>query len=269
MSPDRALALPTALSAPPASHDLGAALALAARHPRLVAALLATAGSVLLACATTVVSLLELPAMVMTAPWVLSLSLVASALFVARQARKRRGTGGIDADTERGILEVAVARGGQVTTTALAHALSMPLGEADAALTALSRAGYLGVETHPASGVLVYVFPEIDAGLVPPEAFVRRDAPETRSPETALARSGTAMVLLRVSCKSRVTAALLAICGGSLGAHKFYLGQPLVGLVHFVMFWTLLPAIAGVFEGLGYLLMTDHAFDLKYNARLA
>ncbi len=269
MSPDRAILLPTALSAPPALHDLGAALALAARHPRLVAAFLATAGCVLLAGATTLVSLLGLPAMVLTAPWVLSLSLVASALFVARQARRRLGTGGIDADTERGILEVAVARGGQVTTTALAHALSMPLVVADAALMALSRAGYLGVETHPASGVLVYVFPEIDAGLVPPEAFVRSDAPEISSPETALARSGTAMGLVRVSCKSRSTAAFLAIYGGSLGVQKFYLGQPLAGLFHLVMFWTLLPAIAGIVEGLGFLLMTDHAFDLKHNARLS
>jgi hypothetical protein len=250
--------------------DLGEFLALAVRYPRIVAATMATAAGVLLASAATVVSLLGLPALVLAAPWALSLSLVATALFVARHARTRLGTGGVDADTERRILEVAVACRGRVTTTAVAHTLSMPLREADAALMALSRAGYLGIETHPASGALVYVFPEIDAGLVPSRVPAAGHPAAGCSPGTALVRSSLAeRGLVRVSCKRRDTAALLAILGGSLGAHKFYLGEPLAGLVRFALFWTLLPALVGLCEGLGYLFMSDQAFDIKHNARLA
>jgi TM2 domain-containing membrane protein YozV len=265
---------PAPVRAQPPSSDAGAALALAGRHPRLVAAALATAACVLIASASTVVSLLQLPALVLAAPWALSLSLVATALFVERHARKRVGTGGVEADVERRILDVAVAHRGRVTTTAVAHALSMPLGEADAALTALSRAGYLAIETHPASGVIVYVFPEIDAGLVPPRAPGPGEPIGGSPPEVTPVRPGAMPIgasvgLVRVSCKSRGTAALLAICGGAFGAHKFYLGEPLAGMVHLVMFWTFLPALAGFFEGLGYLFMSDHAFDLKHNTRLA
>ncbi len=255
------------------SSDSGAALALAVRHPRLVAAALATTACVLMASAATVVSLLQLPALVLAAPWALALSLVATALFVARHARRRVGTGGVEADVERRILDVAVAHRGRVTTTAVAHALSMPLGEADAALTALSRAGYLAIETHPASGVIVYVFPEIDAGLVPAKSPAPGEASDAGPPETTLVRPGVvppgaSVGLVRVSCRSRGTAALLAICGGAFGAHKFYLGEPVAGMVHLLMFWTFLPALAGFCEGLGYLFMSDHAFDLKHNTRL-
>ena len=268
---------PARLRAPSSSSEGGAVFALAARHPRLVAAALATTACVLIASAATVVSLLQLPALVLAAPWALSLSLVATALFVARHARRRVGTGGVAADVERRILEVAVEHRGRLTTTAVAHALSMPLGEADAALTALSRAGYLAIETHPASGVIVYVFPEIDAGLVPAKAPASSDtggASDASPPEVTLVRAGpmplgASVGLVRVSTKSRGTAALLAICGGAFGAHKFYLGEPIAGMVHLVMFWTFLPALAGFCEGLGYLFMSDHAFDLKHNTRLA
>jgi TM2 domain-containing membrane protein YozV len=74
--------------------------------------------------------------------------------------------------------------------------------------------------------------------------------------------------LVRVSNKSRSTAAVLAILFGGVGAQKFYLGQPIMGLLYLFMCWTFLPAIAGFFEGLGYLVTSEHAFDMKYNARL-
>ena len=166
---------------------------------------------------------------------------------------------------------MAVACGGRVTTTAVAYLLSIPLGEADRALTTLSRAGYLGVEAHASSGALVYVFPEIEAGLVPATAAasggLRAPAVAPLAPDSP--RRDAVVGLVRVSHKSKVTAALLAICGGVFGAHKFYLGQPIAGLIHMALFWTFLPAIAALFEGLGYLLMSDHAFDVKHNARLA
>lgn len=255
------------------SRDVEAALAFVRRFPHLVAAGFATSGCVLFAAATTFVGLLHLPALLLAVPWALSLSSFAMAFCVARYARRRAGTGGMDVEIERRILEVAIAHGGRLTTTAVAHELSIPLREADAALTALAKASYLAIETHPASGALVYVFPEIDAGLVPAKtsaigddrmALVRHTAP----PPASAGQVGTPMSIVRVSSKSRVTTALLAICGGSFGAHKFYLGEPIAGITQFVLMWTLLPAIAGLYEGLRYLLMSDHAFDLKYNARV-
>jgi TM2 domain-containing membrane protein YozV len=255
------------------TRDLETGLALADRHPRFVATVLAAAGCVIIAGATSVVSVLALPALLLSAPWALSLSLIAAAVFVAHRAGKRRGTGGVDPDVEQQILDVAVAMGGRVTTTAVAHALCLPLVAADGALTELTRAGYLGVETHPASGVVVYVFPEVEAGLVPVRAWWPTGAVPSAPPAlSALAVQAAPAPLpcglVRVGNKTRQTAALLAICGGALGAHRFYLNQPLRGLLYLVAFWTLVPAIIGLLDGLRYLAMSDQAFDLKHNVRL-
>jgi TM2 domain-containing membrane protein YozV len=83
------------------------------------------------------------------------------------------------------------------------------------------------------------------------------------------ANAGYGGGLVRVSNKTKGTAAVLAIFLGGFGVHKFYLGQPIMGLLYLCFFWTFLPAIAGFFEGVGYLATSDHAFDMKYNARLA
>jgi TM2 domain-containing membrane protein YozV len=192
--------------------------------------------------------------------------------MLAHHARVRRGTGGLDPDMEQRILELAVRDSGRVTITAVAHELSVPLRTADAALTALTKAGYVAVETHPASGAVIYVFPEIDAGLVPmmtrAGSYVPRGDPLPILPAQHAAPTGTPFGLVRVSNKSKLTAALLAICGGAFGAHKFYLGHGLWGVLYLSTFWTFVPAIAGLFEGVRYLVMSDHAFDLKHNARL-
>jgi TM2 domain-containing membrane protein YozV len=75
--------------------------------------------------------------------------------------------------------------------------------------------------------------------------------------------------LVRVSTKNKGTAAVLAIFLGGFGVHKFYLGQPVMGLLYLCLFWTFLPAVVGFCEGIAYLASSDHAFDLKHNARLA
>jgi TM2 domain-containing membrane protein YozV len=82
------------------------------------------------------------------------------------------------------------------------------------------------------------------------------------------ANAGYGGGLVRVGNKSKGTAAILALFLGGLGAHKFYLGQTVMGVLYLLMCWTFLPAIAGFIEGIGYLLTSDHAFDMKYNARL-
>ncbi len=74
--------------------------------------------------------------------------------------------------------------------------------------------------------------------------------------------------IVRIANRNKQVAALLAIFLGAFGAHKFYLGQNAVGVLYLLFFWTGLPWLAGVLEGVGYLLTTDNGFDIKYNARL-
>lgn len=70
-----------------------------------------------------------------------------------------------------------------------------------------------------------------------------------------------------VPIKSKVAAGLLAIFLGGIGAHKFYLGKPLMGLLYLLFFWTGIPAIVGFIEGIIYLTKSDADFAAKYGAR--
>lgn len=67
-----------------------------------------------------------------------------------------------------------------------------------------------------------------------------------------------------IGSKSKITAALLAILLGTVGAHRFYLGQNGVGILYLLCFWTGIPTIAGFIEGIIYLGMNDAAFAAKY-----
>jgi TM2 domain-containing membrane protein YozV len=65
--------------------------------------------------------------------------------------------------------------------------------------------------------------------------------------------------------KSKSSAGILALLLGGIGVHKFYLGQPGLGILYLVFFWTLIPAIVAFVEGIIYLTMSDADFDAKYN----
>jgi len=65
--------------------------------------------------------------------------------------------------------------------------------------------------------------------------------------------------------KSRIAAALLAFFLGGFGAHKFYLGQVGLGILYVIFCWTFVPAIVAFIEFILYLVMSDDAFDRKYN----
>jgi TM2 domain-containing membrane protein YozV len=67
------------------------------------------------------------------------------------------------------------------------------------------------------------------------------------------------------STKSKGTAAVLAILLGGLGAHKFYLGQPVWGVIYLIFCWTFVPEALGIIEGIIYLTMSDASFAQKYN----
>lgn len=64
--------------------------------------------------------------------------------------------------------------------------------------------------------------------------------------------------------KDRVTAGVLGILLGGIGAHKFYLGETGLGILYLCFFWTAIPAIVGLIEGIIYLSKTDAEFQAQY-----
>ena len=64
--------------------------------------------------------------------------------------------------------------------------------------------------------------------------------------------------------KSKVVAGILAILLGDLGIHKFYLGKIGMGILYLLFCWTGIPAIAGLIEGIMYLVADDETFQAKY-----
>ena len=65
--------------------------------------------------------------------------------------------------------------------------------------------------------------------------------------------------------RSKTTAAVFALLFGWLGIHKFYLGETSKGILYMVFFWTIVPIILSVIDGIKFLTMTDEAFNAKYN----
>jgi len=68
--------------------------------------------------------------------------------------------------------------------------------------------------------------------------------------------------------KNKLTAGILALFLGGFGVHKFYLGELGWGLLYLFFCWAWIPGIVGFFEGIGLLLMTEEAFNFKYNRHL-
>lgn len=64
--------------------------------------------------------------------------------------------------------------------------------------------------------------------------------------------------------KDRVTAGILALLLGGIGAHKFYLGETGMGILYLCFSWTLIPAFVGFIEGILYLTKSDVEFQRQY-----
>jgi TM2 domain-containing membrane protein YozV len=62
----------------------------------------------------------------------------------------------------------------------------------------------------------------------------------------------------------RVAAAIFAILLGSFGVHRFFLGQVGWGILYVLFCWTLIPAVAGLIEGILYLTLSEEEFEAKY-----
>lgn len=67
-----------------------------------------------------------------------------------------------------------------------------------------------------------------------------------------------------IHTKSRSLAILLTLFLGGVGAHKFYLGSPGLGLLYLLFCWTFIPAVIAFFELLGFLFMSNEKFERKY-----
>jgi TM2 domain-containing membrane protein YozV len=69
--------------------------------------------------------------------------------------------------------------------------------------------------------------------------------------------------------KNRQVAAILAFVGIAIpiaGFHKFYLGQPLWGLVYLLLSWTPIPHIASAIDAIWYLTQDSSRFDSNFNS---
>ncbi|MFB2921162.1 MULTISPECIES: NINE protein [Aerosakkonema] len=72
--------------------------------------------------------------------------------------------------------------------------------------------------------------------------------------------------------KSRKVAAILAFSGAVIpvsGLHKFYLGQPVWGILYLVLSWTPIPHVASAIEGFWYLVQDRDQFDRNFNLHTA
>lgn len=73
--------------------------------------------------------------------------------------------------------------------------------------------------------------------------------------------------MMAAPSKDKTAAALLAILLGGIGAHHFYLGNIILGIVYLLFSWTFIPMIVGVIEGIVYLTTSDENWLQKYPPR--
>ena len=69
--------------------------------------------------------------------------------------------------------------------------------------------------------------------------------------------------------KNRQVAIILAFAGMTIpvaGFHKFYLGQPVWGIVYLLLSWTPIPHIASAIEAVWYLTQDSTHFDSNFNS---
>ena len=63
------------------------------------------------------------------------------------------------------------------------------------------------------------------------------------------------------SGKSRIVASMFAFFAGNLGLHKFYMGNITAGILYILFWWTSIPSILSIIDGIRYLCMTDEQFQ--------
>lgn len=66
------------------------------------------------------------------------------------------------------------------------------------------------------------------------------------------------------SDSEQVAAGILALLFGGLGVHKFYQGNTRNGLLYLCFFWTAIPALLGLIEGILMLLADEAEYEEKW-----
>lgn len=67
-----------------------------------------------------------------------------------------------------------------------------------------------------------------------------------------------------VRASDQIIAGLLAILVGGLGVHKFYQGNMRNGVLYLCFFWTAIPAVLGLIEGILMLLADEDEYEEKW-----
>jgi TM2 domain-containing membrane protein YozV len=103
---------------------------------------------------------------------------------------------------------------------------------------------------------------DIRAELCPRCGIRQPPIPGVTAPETAIAiREPKAIAR---SKRDRIAAALFSLLLGWCGAQKLYVGNLSAGVLCMLFFWTGIPLIIGVIEGVSYLAMSDEDFAHKH-----
>ena len=65
--------------------------------------------------------------------------------------------------------------------------------------------------------------------------------------------------------KDQTRAVLLAALLGDFGLHRFYLGQPVFGVLYLLFCWTGIPGVLAALEGRRYAFASAEAWAAQYN----
>lgn len=104
------------------------------------------------------------------------------------------------------------------------------------------------------------------ASVVPAETYCRDCGSVIQSRAEICPKCGVRQkTYVGAAGRSRTSAAIFALFLGGLGVHKFYLGQPGLGILYLFFCWTFIPSIVGFIEFIVYLSMSDEAFNIRYN----
>ncbi|SEQ52392.1 TM2 domain-containing protein [Amphritea atlantica] len=100
-----------------------------------------------------------------------------------------------------------------------------------------------------------------------PEANVEKDTVFCRECGEKIAKTAVSCpqcsATQNLGGKSKVAAGLLAIFIGGFGIHRFYLGQ-WWGIFYLLFFWTWIPGIISLVEGIVFLCTSEQSWTKKY-----